>query len=86
MALAATIVRVPRLHRVAARHFLRNQVQWKVSEDVRPIALPQRDAWLAEATKDGGIPSHVQRRRELRCDGFGVGKTGTPQPRQPVPV
>jgi hypothetical protein len=28
----------------------------KVSEDGRLIALPQRDTWLAEGTKDGGFP------------------------------
>ncbi|WP_375757110.1 DUF5953 family protein [Corallococcus exercitus] len=32
------------------------RLDWKVSEDGRPIALPQRDAWLAEGTKDGGFP------------------------------
>ncbi len=32
------------------------RLEWKVSEDGRPIALPQRDAWLAEGTKDGGFP------------------------------
>jgi hypothetical protein len=32
------------------------RLEWKVSEDRRLIALPQRDAWLAEGTKDGGFP------------------------------
>jgi hypothetical protein len=32
------------------------RLEWKVSEDGRPIALPQRDAWLAEGTKDGAFP------------------------------
>jgi hypothetical protein len=32
------------------------RLDWKVSEDGRPIALPQRDVWLAEGTKDGGFP------------------------------
>ncbi|MFP2926980.1 DUF5953 family protein, partial [Pyxidicoccus sp. 3LG] len=32
------------------------RLEWRVSEDGRPIALPQRDAWLAEGTKDGGFP------------------------------
>jgi len=32
------------------------RLEWKVSEDGSPIALPQRDAWLAERTKDGGFP------------------------------
>ncbi|RKG98176.1 DUF5953 family protein [Corallococcus carmarthensis] len=31
-------------------------LEWKVSEDGRPIALPQRDAWLTEGTRDGGFP------------------------------
>jgi len=32
------------------------RLEWRVSEDGRPVALPQRDAWLAEGTKDGGFP------------------------------
>jgi hypothetical protein len=32
------------------------RLEWRVSEDGRPVALPQRDAWLAERTKDGGFP------------------------------
>jgi hypothetical protein len=32
------------------------RLEWKVSEDGSPIALPQRDAWLVEGTKDGGFP------------------------------
>jgi hypothetical protein len=32
------------------------RLEWKVSEEGKPIALPQRDAWLAEATADGGFP------------------------------
>ena len=31
-------------------------LEWKVSEDGHPIALSQRDAWLAEGTRDGGFP------------------------------
>ncbi|NOJ93463.1 hypothetical protein HMI51_11030 [Corallococcus coralloides] len=32
------------------------RLEWRVSEDGRPIALPQRDAWLTAGTKDGGFP------------------------------
>ncbi|NTX07950.1 DUF5953 family protein [Myxococcus sp. CA040A] len=32
------------------------RLDWKVSEDGCPIALPQRDAWLKEEAKDGGFP------------------------------
>jgi hypothetical protein len=32
------------------------RLEWRVSEDGRPIALPQRDVWLAEGTRDGGFP------------------------------
>jgi hypothetical protein len=32
------------------------RLEWRLSEGGRPIALPQRDAWLAERTKDGGFP------------------------------
>jgi hypothetical protein len=31
------------------------RLAWTVAEDGRPIALPQRDAWLADETKDGGF-------------------------------
>jgi hypothetical protein len=32
------------------------RLEWRVSEDGRTIALPQRDAWLSEGIKDGGFP------------------------------
>jgi hypothetical protein len=32
------------------------RLEWKVSEEGRPIALPQRDAWLIEATAHGKFP------------------------------
>ena len=32
------------------------RLEWKVSENGRLIALPQRDAWLTEGTKDGRFP------------------------------
>jgi hypothetical protein len=32
------------------------RLEWKVSEDGHLIALPQRDAWLTEGTKDGRFP------------------------------
>jgi hypothetical protein len=32
------------------------RMEWMVSEDGRLVALPQRDAWLLEGTKDGGFP------------------------------
>ncbi|MDC0706935.1 DUF5953 family protein [Stigmatella sp. ncwal1] len=32
------------------------RLEWRVSEGGRPIALPQRDAWLAERTQDGRFP------------------------------
>ena len=32
------------------------RLEWKVSDDGHPIALPRRDAWLAEGTQDGGFP------------------------------
>ncbi|MCY1036705.1 DUF5953 family protein [Corallococcus sp. BB11-1] len=32
------------------------RLDWRVAEDGRPIALPQRDAWLAEGPQDGGFP------------------------------
>ncbi|MDC0708837.1 DUF5953 family protein [Stigmatella sp. ncwal1] len=31
-------------------------LEWKVSPEGKPIALPQRDAWLVEGTKSGGFP------------------------------
>jgi hypothetical protein len=39
------------------------RLEWRLSAGGRPIALPQRDAWLAENTKDGGFP--------LVCNGDG---------------
>jgi hypothetical protein len=32
------------------------RLEWKVSQEGKPIALPQRDAWLVEGTKGGGFP------------------------------
>lgn len=32
------------------------RLAWKVSSEGQPIALPQRDAWLSEGTRDGGFP------------------------------
>lgn len=32
------------------------RLEWRVSEDGHPIALSQRDTWLAEETRDGGFP------------------------------
>ncbi|NRD45256.1 DUF5953 family protein [Corallococcus exiguus] len=32
------------------------RLAWKVSEEGRLIALPQRDMWLSEGTGDGGFP------------------------------
>lgn len=32
------------------------RLEWKVSEDGRPMVLPERDAWLIEQTRDGGFP------------------------------
>ena len=29
---------------------------WRVGEEGRPIAVPQRDAWVASGTDDGGFP------------------------------
>lgn len=32
------------------------RLEWKISEEGKPIALPQRDAWLAEAATRGKFP------------------------------
>jgi hypothetical protein len=32
------------------------RLEWEVGKGGRPIALPQRDAWLAERTQDGRFP------------------------------
>lgn len=37
------------------------RLEWRLSEAGRPIALPQRDAWLEESIEDGGFP--------LMCNG-----------------
>ncbi|NTX34841.1 hypothetical protein HUA74_10560 [Myxococcus sp. CA051A] len=38
------------------RALLGLRLEWKVSEDGHPIALPARDTWLAEEMRDGGFP------------------------------
>ncbi|MFY2561964.1 DUF5953 family protein [Corallococcus terminator] len=35
------------------------RLEWKLSEAGRPIALPQRDGWLAEAAVSGEFPRRV---------------------------
>jgi len=37
------------------------RLEWRLSDGGRPIALPQRDAWLTERTQDGRFP--------LMCNG-----------------
>ncbi|SEU19587.1 DUF5953 family protein [Stigmatella erecta] len=32
------------------------RLEWRLSKNGRPIALPQRDAWLTEKIEDGGFP------------------------------
>ncbi|SEM69780.1 hypothetical protein SAMN05444354_12157 [Stigmatella aurantiaca] len=32
------------------------RLEWRLSKGGRPIALPQRDAWLIESVEDGGFP------------------------------
>ena len=32
------------------------RLEWRLSKSGRPIALPQRDAWIMEHTEDGGFP------------------------------
>lgn len=32
------------------------RLEWRLTEGGHPVALPQRDAWLAEGTEDGGFP------------------------------
>ncbi|RYZ43601.1 MAG: hypothetical protein EOO71_02915 [Myxococcaceae bacterium] len=32
------------------------QLKWRLSNAGRPVALPQRDAWLIESIEDGGFP------------------------------
>ncbi|GEN12210.1 hypothetical protein MFU01_72470 [Myxococcus fulvus] len=51
------------------------RLEWRLSTGGRPIALPQRDEWLAENTVDGGFP--------LMCNGdirFPVTVTGSERP------
>ncbi|NOK14620.1 DUF5953 family protein [Corallococcus exercitus] len=33
------------------------RLEWRLSESGRPIAVPQRDAWLLESIEDGGFPT-----------------------------
>ncbi|GMU08538.1 DUF5953 family protein [Corallococcus caeni] len=32
------------------------RLEWRLAEGGRPVALPQRDVWLAERSEDGGFP------------------------------
>ncbi|MGE6761278.1 DUF5953 family protein [Corallococcus interemptor] len=57
------------------------RLEWRVSEDGRLIALPQRDAWLTEGTRDGGFP--------LVCNGderFPVMISGWEMPAESAPA
>ena len=51
------------------------RLEWRLSKGGRPIALPQRDAWLLERTQDGRFP--------LLCNGdesYPVTVTGGERP------
>jgi len=62
------------------------RLEWELSKAGRPIALPQRDRWLAEASARGKFPPAVQRRRELPRDGYRMGNTCAPKRGRPATI
>ena len=56
------------------------RLEWEVGKGGRPIALPRRDAWLAEKTEDGGFPLVCNGDESYPVTVTGGGKTWTPQP------
>ena len=62
------------------------RLEWRLSDGGRPIALPQRDAWLAEKTRDGKFPILCNGDESYPVTVNGWGRSGTPQPRRSAPV
>jgi hypothetical protein len=52
------------------------RLEWRLSEGGRPIALPQRDAWLVESIEDGGFPLVCNGDESYPVTVWGMGKSG----------
>src|SRR5690349_19979837 len=52
------------------------RLEWRLSEGGRPIALPQRDAWLVESIEDGGFPLVCIGDESYPVTVWGMGKSG----------
>ncbi|HEX8438890.1 DUF5953 family protein [Archangium sp.] len=52
------------------------RLEWRLSEGGRPIALPQRDAWLVENIEDGGFPLVCNGDESYPVTVWGMGKSG----------
>jgi hypothetical protein len=52
------------------------RLEWRLSEGGRPIALPQRDAWLVERIEDGGFPLVCNGDESYPVTVWGMGRSG----------
>jgi hypothetical protein len=52
------------------------RLEWRLSEGGRPIALPQRDAWLVESIEDGGFPLVCNGDESYPVTVWGRGRSG----------
>ena len=52
------------------------RLEWRLSKGGRPIALPQRDAWLVERIEDGGFPLVCNGDESYPVTVWGMGKSG----------
>ncbi|MBN8228568.1 hypothetical protein JYK02_13735 [Corallococcus macrosporus] len=56
------------------------RLAWRVSEGGHPIALPNRDAWLAKMTRDGKFPLLCNGDESYPVTVFGMGVSGRLSP------
>ncbi len=52
------------------------RLEWRLSKGGRPIALPQRDAWLVESIEDGGFPLVCNGDESYPVTVWGRGRSG----------
>ncbi|RKH55647.1 DUF5953 family protein [Corallococcus llansteffanensis] len=56
------------------------RLEWRLSDSGRPIALPQRDAWLLESIEDGGFPTLCNGNEIKPVTVMGWGRSGLLKP------
>ena len=56
------------------------RLEWRLSDRGRPIALPQRDAWLLESIEDGGFPTLCDGNELKPITVMGWGRSGLLKP------